>query len=147
MLTPTHQLLSYPASVHPRCLIPWAGAARKGTSWNMRSFSVTEKENDAFCGQETLSVSCLIWSEFLHSMKKLFWQKISKQYLGASAVAFCFKSRACFCSKISWWLLLNHALIFITEWQQTMQTGLLLDEANLEGGLQLLVAFQSMGTD
>lgn len=86
-------------------------------TWNL----LKEEENDVFCLKETLWLNCLILSEFLHSMKKWFWLKILFQ-LSLQAIAMCiysstsFKSRACFWTKISFWHLLNHASIFITEW-------------------------------
>lgn len=88
-----------------------------GEIWSL----LTQEENDAFCVKQTLWLNCSIRSEFLHSMKKLFWLKNLFQ-LSLQAISMCiynstwFKSRACFWTKISFWHLLNHASIFITEW-------------------------------
>lgn len=145
---PCLTLMSHPASIPPhphrgaRCPglgLPGKAGVESSHIFSISWFFLTEK---SLCGKERLSLNHLISCEFLCCTNKWFWQKNFFQ-LSSLAIPGCIRGTGAALEAVSWWALLHLVLIYITERYWTKQTALPMGEAKPEGGLQLLMAFQS----
>lgn len=138
---------SHPIPTEVQDVLGWGCQERQRLSpfsiFSISWFFLTEK---SLCGKERLSLNHLISCEFLCCTNKWFWQKNFFQ-LSSLAIPGCIRETEAAFEAVSWWALLHLVLIYITEWYWTKQTALPMGEAKPEGGLQLLMAFQSKRRD